>query len=479
MKEQNTQKKNTLRYGSWTFAIGALVLAIIIVLNLILLILPTDLTLFDITAQRLYTLSDTTKQMVGALSEDVTVTVVCETGEEDTLLRDTLQRYRALSDHLTVEYLDPMLEPTRVKELTADEYDALLTEDNTTDNNSLIICSSRRYCVVRYDDLGYIEYTPEELASAVLSGQQAYGTAYYNAEQQITAAVDFVTAEDIPLYYIIIGHGETELSQTLQNEISLSNIQMKTLDLVQTGEVPADANGLIICNPSRDYTETEVAQIRTFLQKGGDMMLLTRHSNLSHLPNFLGLMKEYGVQATQDIVLTENESYHAYNQSEYVLYFSSATTNQAFLEKGAVMMPSAHPLKLDSSLPNGVTAKTLLEIDDAYLKKEQTEGEYPLVVSLQATHEEEEAKIIWISTDLLITDDTYNVSGNNHRYFLQLMSILSEKDVTVSIAAIKMTTGRIVVTSTQGIVWGILLVGVVPGSIALAGTLYYRKRRKR
>ncbi len=481
MKNENKQQKNTLRYGSWTFALGAVVMAIIIVLNLIFLILPTDLTLFDLTSQGLYTLSKTTEELVGALTQDVTVTVVCETGEEDSLLKDTLQRYRDLSSHLKVEYLDPMVDPTRVKTLTAGEYDALLTDEKTQDNNSLIVHSAKRYCVIRYDDLGYIEYSPEELYAALMSGTQAQGTTYYNAENQITAAVDFVTADFIPLYYIITGHGETELSQSLQNEIALSNIQMKTLDLSLQGSVPADANGLIICNPSRDYTEAELAQIRTFLQNGGDMMLLTRHSNLSHLPNFLALMKEYGVQAKEDIVLTDNENYHAYGDSSYVLYFSPATTNQAFLDKGAVRFPSAHPILVDDELPNGVKASTFLKIGDgAYLKNAgKTQDSYTLAVALEAKHLDNTAKIVWLSSDLLITDDSYNVSGNNHRYFLQLMSYLSEKGTSVSINAVKMTTGRIVVSETQGVVWGILLVGVIPGSIALGGMLYYRKRRKR
>ncbi len=481
---QTTQKKTALRFGSWTFLIGALILAIVLVLNLILSVLPINLTFFDITAQRLYTLSETTEQFVSLLQSDVTLTVVCETGQEDTLLRDTLKRYRSLSSHIKVEYVDPMLDPTRVGILTENEYDSILNEDNETENNSIIVHSDKRYCVVRYSDLGYTEYSPEELYYAMMTGESAEGTSYYNAENQITAALDFVTAGEIPIYYVIGGHAESDLSQSLQNEISLSNIQLKSWDLAVKGEIPADAKGLIICNPSRDYTELEVSRLRTFLENGGDLMLLTRQSNLTYLPNFLALMAEYGVTAKDDIVLTDNQSYHAYGDGDQVLYFSPNTTDQDFLDKGSIRLPTAHPLLIATDLPNTMKVYSILKIaDGAYLKKEgkdaaNAEG-YPLVVAVESIKNDQKSKIVWVSSDQLITDARYNVSGNNHRYFLQLMSYLSEKDVTISIDAIRMSGGKTIVSETQGILWGIFIVGVIPGIFATVGVLYYRKRRKR
>jgi ABC-2 type transport system permease protein len=481
---QTTEKKTALRFGTWTFLVGALILAIVLMLNLILAVLPIHLTAFDITSQRLYTLSETTEQLVSQLQTDITITVVCETGKEDSLLKDTLKRYRALSDRIKVEYVDPMLDPSRVGILTENEYDALLTEENESDNNSLIVHSEKRYCVVRYDDLGYTEYSPEELYYAMLSGETAKGTTYYNAENQITAALDFVTATEIPIYYVIGGHAESELSQSLQNEISLSNIQLKSLDLAAKGEIPADAKGLIICNPSRDYTDIEVARLRVFLENGGDLMLLTRQSNLTYLPKFLSLMAEYGVTAKDDTVLTDNQSYHAYGYGDHVLYFSPNTTDQDFLEKGSVRLPSAHPLLISTDLPKTMKVYSVLKIaDGAYLQKEgkaaaNADG-YPLVVAVESTKNNQNTKIVWVSSDQLITDERYNVSGNNHRYFLQLMSYLSEKDTTISIDAIRMSGGKIIVSETQGILWGILMVGIIPGAFATGGILYYRKRRKR
>ncbi len=483
MEEHKNQPQTAnAKFGTWTFVIAALVLAIVLLLNLLMSVLPTNLTMFDITSQNLYTLTDTTKDLVKNLKTDISVTVICETGEEDTLLRDTLSRYDELSDRLSVNYVDPMLDPTVVSRLTDGEYDSLLTSENATDNNSLILRSEKRYCIIRHDDLGYIEYSPDDLYAAMMTGEEPEGTTYYNAENQITAGIDFVAADHIPVYYVLTGHAESELPQNLQNEISLSNIQLKSLDLITKGEIPTDAQGLVICNPSRDYTTTELATIRAFLQAGGDMMLLTRQSNLEHLPQLLALLAEYGVSAKNDTVLTDNSSYHAYGESEYVLYFSDATTEQVYLEQGAVRVPYAHPIEIAQTLPQGVTVKPLLQIaDGAYLENEGKTGEektYPLVVSVEAQTQNGTAKIMWLSSDRMVTDERYNLSGNNQRYFLNLMSDLAEKDTTISIAAIKLDSGKIIVSQTQGIVWGVILVGVVPATFATVGLIYYRKRRK-
>ena len=63
------------------------------------------------TSQKLYSLTDQTVDYVKNMQDDVTIYVLVNQDNQDTTLGQTLQRYDDLSDHITVEYVDPTVNP--------------------------------------------------------------------------------------------------------------------------------------------------------------------------------------------------------------------------------------------------------------------------------------------------------------------------------------------------------------------------------
>ena len=87
--------KRTLRSGSYATVLAVVVLAFVILVNLVVQALPSKWTEFDISTSSLFTLSDTSKNLLHELNSDVTAYYLAESGQEDTNITRLLDRYAA------------------------------------------------------------------------------------------------------------------------------------------------------------------------------------------------------------------------------------------------------------------------------------------------------------------------------------------------------------------------------------------------
>ena len=109
--DQTPQNRNALMGGSYSLAITAVVLAILIAVNVLFSALPSAWTKLDISSSKLYSITSNTKVVVNALTEDVTLYWVVQSGEEDDVIENLLSKYDSLSDHITVVKKNPDVFP--------------------------------------------------------------------------------------------------------------------------------------------------------------------------------------------------------------------------------------------------------------------------------------------------------------------------------------------------------------------------------
>ena len=107
--------------------------------------------------QKLYSLTDTTKDYVKNLSQDVTIYVLSSEKSADSTLAETLQRYEDLSKHLNVVYKDPAKSPNFYQQYT----------DSAPSQNSMIVVSDARSRVVDYSDIYEYSYDYSTYSSSV------------------------------------------------------------------------------------------------------------------------------------------------------------------------------------------------------------------------------------------------------------------------------------------------------------------------
>lgn len=220
MNNKIKESFQTRKFKSGTYSVGIVSIAVVIVvvINLLVNALPANITKHDLSYNQLYSLSSVTEEFVKGLNEDVTIYVMAQIGTEDETVMEMLDNYKALSSHIKVETVDPVLHPSFITQYTS---------ENVT-NGSLVVVSAKRNTIIPVSELYETTINYQTYQSQ---------TTGFDGEGQITSAINYVTTEDIPIAYTLEGHNEIAISDTLaellrKNSFSLQNLSLYMLEAV-------------------------------------------------------------------------------------------------------------------------------------------------------------------------------------------------------------------------------------------------------
>ena len=133
MKEQFKGKQ--FKQGSYSSVLIVIVIAIIVVINMAASQLPSQYAKLDITDNKLYSIGEQTKTLLGSLNKDVEIYFICQDGKEDENITRMLDLYKDTSSHVSVTQIDPVVNP---------QFAAQYTEEDVPDN-SIIVTSGDTY----------------------------------------------------------------------------------------------------------------------------------------------------------------------------------------------------------------------------------------------------------------------------------------------------------------------------------------------
>lgn len=460
------------RAGGYTVFAAAAVVIIAVLVNMVVGALPANITQLDMTAQSLYTLSDQTKRIVKALDKDVTLELLAYSGQEDETVVKLLDQYEALSDHITVSYTDPGVNPG-VLETYADE--------ELYANSVIVTCgdvhrfvSYSEIVVTTYDDYYYYtgEYTQE-----------------FDGESALTSAIHYVTSDSLPKIYALTGHGETELSSDITDSIEKDNFTVETLSLLTQESVPEDADAIIIHAPSRDISEDEAAMLCDYIDAGGKIVLLTDLIEDGEMANLLIVTEYMGVSAEPGMVI-EGDSNYAIRGYDYYLLpdLQDHTVTEALMDAGYyILTPMAQGIV---QIGNDFAAVTpiLTTSDSSYAKLEgyamdtterkdsDTDGPFNVAV----VSERGDGKLAWFaSANMLNQQIDQIVSGANTDLFMNTLNWMCEQEESISIRAKDMSSPTLTMTSGDASFLSIMVVAVIPAVMVVLGVVIWIRRKRR
>ena len=215
-------KKGRLKYKiNGTFLMIAVLVGAVLV-NLILGGVNAKFPLeVDLTSEKVFEFSQQTKDIMQTLDQDITIYAIYAENSIPTQVEKYLDRYKALSSHVSVVNVDPNTEPATVQKFE--------TKGDVISNGSLIVECGDKFRIITTSQMTETDFLNQQ--NLVL-------------EQRITNAVYFVTGsgEEQTLYFTI-GHGEAENSQ-LQSALQNDDYAVETINLA-VSDVPEDADGLI------------------------------------------------------------------------------------------------------------------------------------------------------------------------------------------------------------------------------------------
>ena len=135
-------QSNDSKRGSYTLAMTSIVIAIVIIFNMIVNLIPENKRQFDISSTNIYEISSKSEKIIKKVDDDVTFYVLAEKDSTDKRIKTFINKYASLSSKIHVKWIDPVLHPSA------------LTKYGTEENNIVISCKiTNRTTTVSIDDI--------------------------------------------------------------------------------------------------------------------------------------------------------------------------------------------------------------------------------------------------------------------------------------------------------------------------------------
>ena len=263
-------RRRNARYGAIASVSVLVVLGILVAANYLS---AKQNKRWDLTANRQYSLSEQTVKLLRELNAPVKF-VVFEQEQNMERFKPRLNEYQYQSKQVSVEYIDPDKRPVPAKEYEIQSYGTVVVE-----------YMGRR----------------ERVTS--------------DSEQDLTSALVKVLTPSEKRVYFLSGHGEKDPTNTdrvgysaIIDALRQDNYQWEKLIIAEKNAIPDNATVLVLAGPKTDLLDGEVALIRQYLssKQGKLLVLLDPPEDFKQprtFPNIDGLLKEWGINATQSVVV--------------------------------------------------------------------------------------------------------------------------------------------------------------------------------
>jgi ABC-type uncharacterized transport system involved in gliding motility auxiliary subunit len=412
--------KRQTKYGAYLAVYVLMVLGILAAANY--LVSRYDKT-YDATSNKMFSLSDQTKKVVGNLKTDVKIYYFFDPRQriDDSRFgpspKDLLGRYSSLSHRIDVQFIDPVKNPKKAVDMKVNTVGTTIVEAN-----------GRR----------------EEAKSL--------------SEEQVTNAIIRVLKGNKRTACFLTGHGEHDLDSSdpggyssVKDSLESSNFTVKTISLMEkNAAVPADCTVLVEAGPRTDLLEPEVQAIKKYVEGGGRaLFLLDPQTKGVNNTAAVKMLADWGVKVNNDVAVDLSGVGQIFGADELsplvTKYESQPITNE--MKNVACLFPLARTIepgdskdkitveKLFSTTPKSYAVTDLssnqLKIDP----KKDKAG--PLNLAVAGTYRTDkegvQGRFVVAGSSRFVSNSTLNFPGGNRDLFLNMMSWLSSDEDLISI----------------------------------------------
>ena len=477
-KVGTTIKKKWLVDGTKTLILIAIIIAIYIGINILLenVVLPE----FDFTKDKIYSLSQETKDKVGNIDKDINITLI--NFSNYTSVINFMEKYVALNSHIKIEKVDDL-------SARAD----LMQKYSLSATDSLIIVKvgENEKVLSTYDLVTYDYSTYEEIDIT---------------EEAITNAILDVTTESKPKIYFMSNHimYDTQYYSSIMELMRNEANEVETLDILSKGGIPEDCNCLIITTLKEDISEQERDKIIEYINKGGEILLMCG-PNLTNanLANFQKVLDEYGINISNGVVFEGNEANMVYGYPDLVIteaQFTSLTEklnmkmNLCLIDAGKIILNTEKQEELGvkyeelARTTEKSFVRTNLNQQSATRTAEDGEEESCLVAAIatKKVENEKESKLVVYSNEIFAMDMPIPINNytmytiglyNNKDMVLNSVAYLNQREDSITIRK-NYEDVTYTVTEQQNLII-MIIIFVLPLLIIVVGIIVWQKRRRK
>ncbi len=299
-------KGKKLRYGSASAAFTVAFVALVIIINVIFSTLASHYMWYiDMTQKEIFSLSEPAEAALENVEDDVLITFCMPKDrlEEDQsmfYIHNTAQLLESRFDNIKIEYRDALTDIDYLSKFTTTSSPYVYT-------TSVIVSSGTEYRKMAYSYF-FITDTDTDTVWA------------YDGENKFASAILAVTADEMPIAYFTIGHGEDIMNSdnsatAFVNIISEAGYDVRPIDL-STEDMDPAARLLLVVDPQYDFGgyyeehkgKSEIEKIDEFLDGRGSMMVFVSPETVGGLTNLTEFLEEWGIKFNPGMMVEDLEN---------------------------------------------------------------------------------------------------------------------------------------------------------------------------
>ena len=435
-------------YGTVSALSGLVLVALLVAVNYIAVKKPKS---WDLTKDKIYTLSDQTIAVLKGLKDEVKIQAFYAGSEpEFAELDQRLRQYTAQTDKLKVEFVDPFKHPAMVKEL------------NISQTGPRVIVKS-----------GTKEARAKE-----------------NTEEGLTNALIEVTRGNSKKVYFTKGHGEHPATDASERGMKLFADALKS-EGFQTGEIvladykemPADVGALVVGGPVAALTDGEVKLVKEWVDKGGKIVAMIDPGVSSGLES---AFESWGIKLGKDEVIDPEA------QNPEVAIAQQYTEHPITQPRSAGLQLTIFPVARSvSKLPTPPAGWTVIELARTgerawgetgslasgkvqFDPGQDLKGPVPLASSASRG----ESRVVVIGNSLFAANGYFRLSGNRD-FAVNSVSWAAKEESRISIRPKQRQSNHLFLSADQKHRMTLFAFDLLPFGLLFAGLVVWQTRKSR
>ncbi len=453
------------KYGSNAILFAIAFIGILVVINYLVFKNPKR---WDLTESQQYTLSPETIDTIKSMPEPVKFLAFYTAQLSTDSTRALLDQYKYHSDgNIDYEFIDP--------------------------NTDQIL--AQQYKVIR-----------DGTIVAVMGQNQEQVT--LTDESEITSALVRLLSPGTRAVYFLTGHGEFELDYSdtgsysgVKQALEAKNYTVNPLNLVATGNIPEDAQVIVIPGPLKPLSQTEVDLLKAYVESGGGLVVMEEPLLVTQfgedpdpLADYLG--ETWGIILGKDMVVDLSSSQNFVAVSSQ--YGDSIITEK--LQGLLTFYPTTRSVTADQTVTAARLIELVLTSDQSWAETDlaalQAIGQGqenapeiqpdegvdltgPVSIAVTAEDSSSSARLV-VFGDSEFASDTYFTQYGNGDMMVNSVDWAAEQEGLISLTP-KDNIERLMIPPGR-YTMNLILLGVVfilPGLVLLAGILVWLQRRQR
>lgn len=451
MASEFLQARQT-KYGAFVALYVVVILAVIVAANYLA---DHHNKTVDVTANKQFTLSDETKKVTGNLKKDINVYYFDKSDQYDHA-RDMLDRYRNLSTHVKVNYVDPDKKPD----------------------------------IARMEGM-------HNFGDIIVDNGEKKETAKGLTEEELTGALVRASKSGAKTVCFVNGSGEHTLADTgregyssIKDALEKNNYKTDTISLIEKPEVPKTCAIVVVAGPKHDYLQPAIDALKTYISGGGsaifefDPVINVPNQEMGNTPELAKLVSTWGVEPNGDLILDLSSASRLFGQSSPVVGSYEHHPIVNVMQDNATVYPLARSLEVKSPaeklFSSTADSYSLVNpkppIDESVLAKSK-KGPFVLGAAVTVGSGSNAGRVVVVGSSNWMANNIMSAPIGNRDLALNMMNWLTSDTDLISIRPKEPEDRRLRVTGSAVRIMFMTSVIFLPLIVILSGVSVWWKRR--